>query len=427
MSIQVAASAGILDRVRIARAADWLAVAVAVSLPWSTSASGVLIALWLVAVIPTLDLTALRRVVAMPAVAIPGALVLLGLVGMTWADASFAEKFGSFKPFLRLLIFPLLFIQFRNSDRGMWVLAAFLVSCTGVLALSWILAIFPDLSWRTVGPPAVPVKDYIIQSGEFLLCVFALTHLAISAWQGDRRRQALAFALLALAFLTNIVYVATARSTLVIFATLLPVLAFQRFGWKRALVSIVVGLVLAALAWNSSPYLRGRVLAVEQEIQQYQTENQGTSSGWRLEFWKKSIRFIADAPLFGHGTGSVMALFRKAATGESGPSASVTDQPHNQTLIIAVQLGLLGAALLFAMWLSHLLLFRGGALVAWLGTGVVVQNIVACLFNSYLFEFTLGWVYIFGVGVLGGMVLRHDGRAAGKGPDSAVARGDEGR
>src|SRR5262249_52529244 len=67
MSIQVAASAGILDRVRIARAADWLAVAVAVSLPWSTSASGVLIALWLVAVIPTLDLTALRRVVAMPA------------------------------------------------------------------------------------------------------------------------------------------------------------------------------------------------------------------------------------------------------------------------------------------------------------------------------------------------------------------------
>jgi len=427
MSMQVAVSAGILDRVRIARAADWLAVAVAVSLPWSTSASGVLIALWLVAVIPTLDLTSLRRALAMPAAAIPAALVLLGLVGMTWADASFAEKFGSFKPFLRLLIFPLLFIQFRNSDRGMWVVAAFLVSCTGVLALSWLLAIFPDLSWRTVGPLAVPVKDYIIQSGEFLLCAFALTHLAISAWQGDRRRQALAFALLAFAFLTNIVYVATARSTVVIFAALLPVLAFQRFEWKRALVSIAVGVVLAAVAWNSSPYLRGRVLAVEQEIQQYQTENQGTSSGWRLEFWKKSIRFIADAPLFGHGTGSVMGLFRNAATGESGPSASVTDQPHNQTLIIAIQLGLLGTALLFAMWLSHLLLFRVGALVTWLGTGVVVQSIVACLFNSYLFEFTLGWIYIFGVGVLGGMVLRHDEGAAGKDPDSAVARGDEGR
>src|SRR5262249_58766377 len=143
--------------------------------------------------------------------------------------------------------------------------------------LSWLLAILPDLSWRTVGPLAVPVKDYIIQSGEFLLCAFALTHLAISAWQGARRRQAPAFALLAFAFLTNIVYVATARSTVVIFAALLPALAFQRVEWKRALVSIAVGVVLAAVAWNSSPYLRGRVLAVEQEIQQYQIAKQPPS------------------------------------------------------------------------------------------------------------------------------------------------------
>ena len=427
MSMQVAASTGILDRARIARAADWLAVAVAASLPWSTSASGVLIALWLVAVIPTLDLTSLRRAMAMPAAAIPAALVLLGLVGMTWADATLAEKFGSFKPFLRLLILPLLFVQFRNSERGMWVLSAFLVSCTGVLALSWVLAAFPALSWRTIGPPTVPVKDYVIQSSEFLLCAFALTHLAISAWQADRRRQARAFALLALAFFANIAYVATARSTVVIFAAFLPLLAFQRVERKRALVVIAAGLVLAGLAWISSPNLRERVLAVGQEIQQYQTENRENSSSWRLEFWKKSIRFIADAPLFGHGTGSVMGLFRSAATGESGLSATVTDQPHNQTLLIAVQLGLLGVALLFAMWLSHLLLFRGRGLVSWLAVGVVVQNIVACLFNSYLFEFTLGWVYIFGVGVLGGMVLRHDGRAAGKDPDSAVAPGDEGR
>jgi hypothetical protein len=35
-----------------------------------------------------------------------------------------------------------------------------------------------------------------------------------------------------------------------------------------------------------------------------------------------------------------------------------------------------------------------------------VQNFVAGLFNAYLFEFTLGWFYVFGVGVLGGMVLR---------------------
>jgi len=36
-------------RVRIERLADWLVVGVAISLPWSTSAAGIFISLWLVA------------------------------------------------------------------------------------------------------------------------------------------------------------------------------------------------------------------------------------------------------------------------------------------------------------------------------------------------------------------------------------------
>ena len=66
-------------------------------------------------------------------------------------------------------------------------------------------------------------------------------------------------------------------------------------------------------------------------------------------------------------------------------------------------------------------------MVAWLGFGVVVQNIVSCLFNSYLFEFTLGWLYVFGVGVLGGMVLRRQTPLPGR-PDIRVVASDrEGR
>jgi hypothetical protein len=42
-----------LDTRLLQQVADWLAVAVVVSLPWSTSASLILIVLWLVAVLPT--------------------------------------------------------------------------------------------------------------------------------------------------------------------------------------------------------------------------------------------------------------------------------------------------------------------------------------------------------------------------------------
>jgi O-antigen ligase len=37
---------------------------------------------------------------------------------------------------------------------------------------------------------------------------------------------------------------------------------------------------------------------------------------------------------------------------------------------------------------------------------VVVQNIFTSLFNSHLFDFHEGWMYVLGVGVAGGMVLR---------------------
>ena len=62
--------------------------------------------------------------------------------------------------------------------------------------------------------------------------------------------------------------------------------------------------------------------------------------------------------------------------------------------------------MLYAMWLSHLLLFRGEGLATWIGLLVVVQNIFTSLFNSHLFDFHEGWMYVLGVGVAGGMVLR---------------------
>ena len=185
---------------------------------------------------------------------------------------------------------------------------------------------------------------------------------------------------------------------------LVVLLGFRQFGWKGMLGVVFAGALVAAFFWASSSYLRGRVSAVAQEIGLYRTENVSTSSGERLEFWTKSIRFIAAAPVFGHGTGSVAQQFR-GAVGDSGPAAIISNNPHQQTLTVAIQLGLVGVAVMFAMWIAHLILFGGNGLVAWSGLIVVAQNIIASLFNSHLFDFTQGWMYVFGVGALGGAVL----------------------
>ena len=139
-----------------------------------------------------------------------------------------------------------------------------------------------------------------------------------------------------------------------------------------------------------------------------------TSIGLRLEFWQKSLRFIAEAPVIGHGTGSHARAVRAGRDGRCGPRhGKVIGNPHNQTLDVAVQWGTIGVILLYAMWLVHLLLFRGEGLVAWIGLLVVVQNIFTSLFNSHIFDFHEGWMYVLGVGVAGGMTLAARQRNAG--------------
>ena len=104
-----------LDLRTMAQAADWLAVGVAVSLPWSTSATGILIVLWLLAVLPTLDVAAVRREIASWAGGLPVLLWLVAAVGMLWADVSWSTRIDGLGGYHRLLVVPLLLAQFRRS------------------------------------------------------------------------------------------------------------------------------------------------------------------------------------------------------------------------------------------------------------------------------------------------------------------------
>jgi O-antigen ligase len=50
-------------------------------------------------------------------------------------------------------------------------------------------------------------------------------------------------------------------------------------------------------------------------------------------------------------------------------------------------------------------LFRGEGLPSWIGLLVVIQNMLTSLFNSHLFDFAEGWMYVLGVGVAAGLTL----------------------
>jgi O-antigen ligase len=395
---------------RYARFVDAIVVALAVSLPWSTSATGILVGLWLIAMIPTLDVAALRRTLATPAGGIPVLLWVLALVGMLWAfDVSWAERWAGSKGFHKFLLIPLLIVQFQRSERAAWVLNGFLLSCGVLLVVSGLLILHPNLPgpWaKKDGQIGVPVKDYIAQSGEFTFCIFVLAVVALHAWQVQRRRYALATVLLALVFLANVLYAANSRTALVVIPVLLLLFACKYLCWREIFLLLMVGMVVAGLTGALVRPVRDNVTNLLNEVRQFQPTGDRTRAGERLEFWKKSIGFIADAPVVGHGTGSVRDQFRRSVAQETGMAAVASENPHNQTFAVAIQLGLAGAVVLFAMWMAHLSLFRGGGFAAWVGLVIVTQNIVSSLFNSHLFDFTQGWSYVVGVGVAAGVVFR---------------------
>jgi O-antigen ligase len=394
-------------RERLLLIADGLAAALAASLPWSTSATGILAGLWLVAVLPTIDGAALRRVVTMPAGGLPVLLWALGAIGMAWADVPLVDRLDGFNSYHKLLFIPLLLFHFQRSEHGAWVLKCFLWSCGLLMTFSWVVLMYPDFPGVKHVSPGVPVKDYISQSALFSVCIAVAIDLALDAWRNARIDRMILWVALALAFLANIFFVATSRTALVVIPVLLVLFGFKRFGLKGVTWLLIVLLVLAAAAWLSSKSLRERVMSIPQEVSIYRSGGgPTTSAGERLEFWKKSIGFIEAAPIFGHGTGSIREQFRRVASSQSDTSALVAANPHNQTLAVAIQLGLVGTIALFAMWVAHLMLFRGESLTAWVGLVVVVQNLVGSLFNSHLFDFTHGWGYVIGVGVAGGLVMR---------------------
>jgi O-antigen ligase len=185
---------------------------------------------------------------------------------------------------------------------------------------------------------------------------------------------------------------------------MLAVFVLVHLRLRTSLIVIGVMIALVGLLWVTTTDLRWGPKRFLKDYRLYKTEQRVTSIGLRLEFWQKSLRFVSEAPVIGHGTGSLRGLFERAANGYSEQRDTISN-PHNQTLNIAVQWGIVGVLLLYAMWLVHLLLFRGEGLVAWIGLLVVVQNIFTSLFNSHLFDFHEGWMYVLGVGVAGGMTL----------------------
>jgi O-antigen ligase len=402
------------DRASLMRLADWAAVAVAIALPWSTSAVGIAIAVWLLILLPTLDADSVKRALTSPAGGFAVALWCIGVIGMLWADMSWHDRFTGLNSFHRLLAIPLLLAQFRRSGNGIWVVCGFFISSIALLIASYVIAFAFGNRWQGSHGLGVPVHDTIFQGSVFLICGFGAIGYAAS-FRGKRTGLwPIALFAIGVLFLANFAFASVSRIALGIAPLLVFMLGWRLFGWKGALGALVLAAAVGSAMWFASPVLRDRIATSIVEMRQYRTGEEVSSIGEHIAFLKESLPIIASAPVFGHGTGSIPQEFRRITAGETGVAATPTVNPHNQTFAVAIQLGVVGAVVLWAMWIAHVALFTGPGALVWLGLVLVVENILSSTVHSHLFDFNHGWLYVFGVGVLGGTVLRERDSASKK-------------
>ena len=422
-------------------AVDVFAILTAVALPFSTSLTAIFVVAMLIAWIPFLDLRAFLHSLQRPIAAVPIAFFALALIGTLWSDAAWGTRLYAASPTAKLLMLPVLFYHFERSERGVWVMVAFLVSCTLMMILSWAVTCAPNLTMKSAADASrgIFVKNYIDQSQEFTLCAVALAYPIIRLVRAGKFWLATALGVISLCLIANMVFVVVSRTALVTVPILLAMFGLLHLRLRSNLLMLGAAVVLGLMVWlipfgtiwsNIAPNacerlassldmsaarremlrsssLKWTLKTFSRDYELYEQEQTPTSVGERLTYWKYALKFIADAPLIGHGTGSSKGLFEQAAQeSDWAKGIRVFPNPHNQTLNVAIQWGVLGVVVLYAMWFTHLTMFWGDGFANWIGLLVVVQNFLTSAFNSHIFDFHEGWMYVLGVGIAGGMVLK---------------------
>jgi O-antigen ligase len=160
------------------------------------------------------------------------------------------------------------------------------------------------------------------------------------------------------------------------------------------------GLVLcgAGVAATLSPIVRARFDQTVGQFRDQFGEQRQRSIDPRLEFYRHTLTLIARHPVMGTGTGSFEPEYRALAQQHGLPSVS---EPHNEYLLLTVQLGLAGGLLfgllLWSQWRQSRQLPDWEASLV---QGAVLTLAMGSLFNSLILSVTGGlfWSYLTGLG-----------------------------
>lgn len=334
-------------------------------------------------------------------------------IAMSYGATPLREAAGILGKYADLAFIPLFMLVLSDETIRRRAQYAFLASMglTLLLSLMMGLDLLPVQHWMNASAaPANPVifHSHITQNNMMAFAVFlALLNLRAAASRGARA----AWGLFALLGAVNVLFMVQGRTGYVILLVLLGWLAWstlvrhmhrhgRAWGWRQGIAVILALMGLAVAAYQVSPRLHDRVGLVASEFRAWQPDRgKDSSTGQRLDFYYNSLQIVRQHPVFGVGTGGFPSAFAQQTRGKD---VLQTRNPHNEYLMVTVQTGVIGLALLlyllYTQWRCAPLLdapFRQDA-----ARGLVLAYLANCLFNSPLLDHADGLFFAFMTAVL---------------------------
>lgn len=348
------------------------------------------------------------------------ALGLFALSGL-WTGADGATVGSIWIKHAKLLEVVLLAVLIRTPREARIAVTALVIGQVFLLLSSWALRVGIPVPWQAASATAnVVFSTYLDQSIMFATTASVLWHLRKEglwpAWLGA------ALAVLALA---NSLLVLEGRSGYLVALSALALAAMWAMPrrWRVPTLVATPVLALAVLALGSAQVQERvtKILTESQRFAQTQEVREFDSSGWRLNAWKRSVQAFAQQPLIGHGIGNWTPAVKQfeGAHADAVFGVGNASNPHQEYLLWAVELGVLGLALLLGILTS---LVRDAcrfptstarALVA-----ATVATAIACMFNSALYDDLMGDYLVVTLGILWALGIR---QAAAMTPQTDLA------
>ena len=323
-------------------------------------------------------------------------IVIVFALSLFWTEVDIDVALKTFVKHAKLLGILLLVYLIRSKREARMAIAVFVLGQVFVLVNSWLLSAGFIAPWITnsqadLGTRYVVFSEsYLDQSIMFCATAAVLWHLRSSfMWP----RWLAIF--MALAAILNVLVLLPGRTGYLAAVAVLSLALMWQMNQRLRLITLAAAPFLIVLGLSlSSGQLHDRIFLAVTEVKSnvHQVET-GSSSGWRLNAWKRSIEAISEKPLYGYGVGSwtpaIKRLQGSTATEVFGSGNS--SNPHQEFLLWGVEMGIGGTLLLLALLLSiakDAKQFTPDIQRATLSVVTVIT--IACCFNSALFDDLMG-------------------------------------